>query len=104
MDIHTDYSEDAASRGNLNRRENGRGGRCSLLGLALVILLLELLVLLLDLLEVGHVLLVVGASLEGDEQFGFLALSSLALHHDGLGLDLLELSVLVSGRASSKLK
>ena len=71
----------------------------SLLGLllgTLLILLSKLLILFFDLLEVGHVLLVVSSSLQGDEELGLLALSLLALHGDGLGLDLVEISVLIS--------
>lgn len=71
----------------------------SLLGLllgTLLILLSKLLILFLDLLEVGHVLLVVSSSLQGDEELGLLALSLLPLHGDGLGLDLVEISVLIS--------
>jgi hypothetical protein len=50
-----------------------------------------------DLLEVLVVLLEVGMLLKSDEKLGLLCLTvSLTLHGDGLGLDLLELSVLVS--------
>ena len=50
-----------------------------------------------DLLEVLVVLLEVGMLLKSDEKLGLLGLTvSLTLHGDGLGLDLLELSVLVS--------
>ena len=65
----------------------------------------RLLVLLADLVELLHVLKEVGTSLEGDEQFGFLAVVPLVvtsgarrLNCDGLGSDLLECSVIVSTR------
>ena len=61
-------------------------------------LLCECLVLLSDLVELGHVFLEVGASLEGDEQLCLLGFTSVSIHGDGLGLDLLECSVVVSVR------
>jgi hypothetical protein len=67
---------------------------CSLLGLLGG---LALLVGLLDLLEFLVVLFEVIALLESDEELGLLGLTVLlALHGDGLGLDLLEDGVLVS--------
>ena len=59
----------------------------------------SLLVLGSDLLEVLVVLLEVGVLLKSDEKLGLLGLTVLlALHSDGLSLDFLELSVLVSIR------
>ena len=56
-----------------------------------------------DLVELLHVLKEIGTSLQGDEQFGLLAVSALVvtsvaggLNCDGLGSDLLECSVVVS--------
>ena len=63
----------------------------------------SLIVLLFDLVELLHVLKEVGTSLQGDEQFGLLAVSALVvtsvaggLNCDGLCSDLLEGSVVVS--------
>ena len=58
----------------------------------------ESLVLFSDLVELPHVLEEIGASLQGDEKLGLLAISLLPLHSDGSGSDLLEGGVLVSKR------
>ena len=56
-----------------------------------------LFVLLTDLVKLPHVLEKVGASLEGNEKLGFLAIASIVrgLNCDGLGSDLLESGVVV---------
>lgn len=54
------------------------------------------LVLFSDLVELFHVLLEIGASLQGDEKLGLLAISLLPLHSDGSGSDLLEDGIFVS--------
>ena len=54
------------------------------------------LVLLLDLVELLHVLKEVLTSLEGDEKFSFLAVTSRSLHSDGSRSNLLEFGVIVS--------
>ena len=98
--IETGLAHNEREGGHSDSRTSGRGcARHSLLLLAvrsLLVLLLQLLVFVLDLLEVGHVLLVVSAALESDEQFCLLAFALLALDGDCLGLDLLEIGVLVS--------
>lgn len=58
-----------------------------------------LLVLSFDLFELGHVAVEVLVLLESDEELGLLlqlATLSVTLHRDSLGLDLLEVSVVVS--------
>ena len=56
-----------------------------------------LFVLLADLVKLPHVLEKVGASFQGDEKLGFLAIASVVrgLNCDGLGSDLLESGVVV---------
>ena len=49
-----------------------------------------------DLIELPHVLEEIGASLQGDEKLGLLAVSLLSLHSDGSGSDLLEGGIFVS--------
>ena len=49
-----------------------------------------------DLVELLHVFKEIWTSLQSDEQLGLLAIASVALNSDGLGLDLLEGGVLVS--------
>ena len=53
-------------------------------------------VLLSDLVELSHVLLEVWTFLQGDEQLGFLAISSVSLDSDGFGFDFLESGIVVS--------
>lgn len=86
-------------RGQASERE----GRSLLVLCLLLELAGGLFVLFTDLVELLHVLKEVGTSLEGDEQFGFLAVVPLVvtsgarrLNCDGLGSDLLECSVVVS--------
>lgn len=51
-----------------------------------------------DLVELPHILEEIGASLQGDEKLGLLAVSLLPLHSDGSGSDLLEGGIFVSKR------
>lgn len=67
----------------------------SLLGLSLL-LFGDPFVLFSDFIELLDVLVEVLVSLKSNEQFGFLALSSVALDCDSLGSDLFESSILVS--------
>ena len=67
----------------------------SLLGL-FFLLLGSSLVFFSDLVELLDVLMEFGMSLKGNEKFGFLAFTSVSLHLDGFGSDLLELGILVS--------
>ena len=49
-----------------------------------------------DLVELLHVLLEIRAFLQCDEQLGLLAIPSIALHSDCLGLNFLERGIIVS--------
>jgi hypothetical protein len=60
-------------------------------------------VLLSDFIELLHVFKEFWASVQSNEQLGFLAISSISLDGDGLGLNLLECSVLVSIGYSAKI-
>jgi|TARA_B110000285_G_C15055180_1_gene579173 hypothetical protein len=58
----------------------------------------EFLVLFSDVIEFLHVLKEVFASLQGNEKFGFLAVSSTSLNSDGSGSNLLEYGIIVSNK------
>ena len=62
----------------------------------LLYLLGEFFVLLSDLVELLHSLFEIGASFQSDEQLGSLAIASVTLHNDCLGLDLLKSGIVVS--------
>ena len=71
--------------------------------LGFFLLLGNFLVFLSDLVELSHVLLEVGAFLQGDEQLSFLAISFVSLDSNGLGFDFLESGIVVS-KAESQIK
>ena len=62
----------------------------------LLYLLGKFFVLLSDLVELLHSLFEIGASLQSDEQLCSLAIASVTLHSDCLGLDLLKSGIVVS--------
>ena len=66
------------------------------IGILVVVLGGKFLVLLSDFVELFHVLKEVLASLQGDEKFGFLGVSSASLNSDGSCSNLLEYGIIVS--------